>query len=373
MFPHAFAAVAGLLILVVVLRDAFETIVLPRRVNRRFRLTAGFYRTTWPPWRLVANAWPARYRESSLSWYGPCSLLLLIALWAFGIIVAFGVLHWSAGSALKLDGGHPSFFDDVYLSGTTFFTLGMGDVVPRVPIAKVLTVCEAGLGFGFLAVVIGYLPVIYQAFSRREIAISLLDARAGSPPSASELLWRHRDDAHQQDLVRLLLEWERWSAEVLESHLSYPVLAYFRSQHANTSWLAALTTILDTSALAMVGFDGWCMHQAQLTFAMARHAAVDLAQVFNARQPTGLPPRMSEDDFIGLSARLQESGLPFRGAAVAHQLDELRQMYEPYVQALGLHLALPLPPWKGDGNAPDNWRGAPWKTRTEEPRDNHFS
>ena len=125
------------------------------------------------------------FRENSLAWFGPLSLLVLLALWAFEHRHRVRDAALGAGSALKMDGGAPGFLDDLYLSGTTFFTLGMGDVVPRIAFAKLLTVCEAGLGFAFLAIIIGYLPVIYQAFSRREIAISLLDARAGSPPSAA--------------------------------------------------------------------------------------------------------------------------------------------------------------------------------------------
>jgi len=141
-------------------------------------------------------------------------------------------------------------------------------------------VIEAGVGFGFLALVIGYLPVLYQAFSRRELNITLLDARAGSPPSAEELL--RGFGAYQEELAVLLAEWERWGADVLESHLSYPVLSYYRSQHDNQSWLAALTTVLDASVLVMVASEGACSRQAGLTFAMARHAVVDLAQVLAA-------------------------------------------------------------------------------------------
>src|SRR5258708_11148681 len=118
-----------------------------------------------------------------------------------------------------------------------------------------MSVAEAGIGFGFLAAVIGYLPVLYQAFSRREIVISLLDARAGSPPSAGELI-RRLAAAHSMDSIRhLLVEWERWSAELLESHLSFPVLRFFRSQHDNQSWLGALTPILDTSAILIASTD----------------------------------------------------------------------------------------------------------------------
>src|SRR5712691_1810241 len=224
-------------------------------------------------------------------------------------------------------GTGPGFAADVYMSGTTFFTLGLGDVVPRTPLAKTLTVVEAGTGFAFLAAVIGYFPVIYQAFSRREMAISLLDARAGSPPTAGELLWRYRWDQHGDALGELLKEWERWAADVLESHLSYPALAYFRSQHYNQSWLGALTTMLDSSALVMVGLEGWCARQAALTFAMARHAVVDLAQVFNT-PPEEPAQRLSDAELSRLQARLAEAGLGLRDdVGAARQLAELRGMY----------------------------------------------
>jgi Sigma-54 interaction domain len=138
-------------------------------------------------------------------------------------------------------------------------------------------VSEAGIGFGFLAGVIGYLPVLYQAFSRREVIISLLDARAGSPPSATELVRRHSQAQGLDALRQLLQDWEIWTAELLESHLSYPVLAYYRSQHSHQSWLAALTTMLDSSALVLAAVPGACQHQAQLTFAMARLIHLGLA------------------------------------------------------------------------------------------------
>jgi Ion channel len=354
------AGVAGVVLLAVVLWDAFETIILPRRVSGRIRLTSLFYRSTWKPWRGTARLLSGRRRDAFLSFYGPLSLILLLALWAAGIVFAFGLLQWAAGSALTMTGGAPSFGADVYMSGTTFFTLGLGDVVPRTTLAKVLTTVEAGMGFAFLAVVIGYFPVIYQAFSRREVAISLLDARAGSPPSAAELLWRHRGDPGAAALADLLREWERWSADVLESHLSYPPLAYFRSQHYNESWVAALTTILDTSAIVIVGLEGWCVRQAELTFAMARHAVVDLAQVFST-PPGASEDRLSPADLARLRDRLASGGLRLKARPDFDvRLAELRRMYEPYVVALARHLALPLPPWMRAVERPDNWQTSAW-------------
>src|SRR5712692_3533397 len=182
-------AILGVALVFLVLWDAFETIVLPRRVVRRVRLTRMFYRATWRPWSAMA-IWisPGRRRETYLGYYGPLSLLFLLSVWAAGLVLGFALLHWGTGSGLNRPGETVRFSTDLYLSGTTFFTLGLGDVTPRTPLARALAFLESGMGFGFLALVIGYLPVLYQSFSRREVNITLLDARAGSPPSAEELL-----------------------------------------------------------------------------------------------------------------------------------------------------------------------------------------
>ncbi len=357
---HPLGAVAGTLLLLAMLRDAFETIVLPRQVRRRWRLSGFFYRTSWRAWRGLARRLRGSAREALLGVFGPLSLLLLIAVWALGIIVAFAILQWADGSSMHMAGHLPGFLDDLYVSGTTFFTLGLGDVTPDHTMAKVLVVTEAGIGFAFLAVVIGYMPVIYQAFSRREIAIAQLDARAGSPPAAGELLRRHGPDA-QEVLDRLLVDWERWSAEVLESHLSYAVLGYFRSQHRNQSWLMALTTVLDTSALVMVGFEGSCARQARLTFAMARHAAVDIAQVMRSEPPAQAVDRLGSPAFRELVHQLDGVGIRFEPREAERQLADLRLLYEPYVAALSRDLLLPLPAWTGDVTHQDNWKAAPWK------------
>ncbi len=229
-------------------------------------------------------------------------------------------------------------------------------------------VLEAGMGFGFLAIVISYLPALNQSFSRREVNISLLDARAGSPPSALEILRRHiRDHGREKanSLVALLHEWERWSAELLESHLSYPVLVYFRSQHDNQSWLAALTAILDTSAFVITHLEGEAVRQAQLTFAMARHAIVDLALVL--RRPPREPDtdRLPSEDLATLRAFLNSEEVQLQPQAdAAGRLTELRRMYEPYVHALSVRLRLPLPPWIPDMDRNDNWQTSAWGTST---------
>jgi hypothetical protein len=356
-------AILGVALLAVILWDVFETIILPRRVTRRFRLARMFYRVTWRPWRFVACLLQRRknLRESFLSYYGPLSLLALFVVWAVGLIFAFTILHYAAGSAINLAPNQkPGFWSDLYMSGTTFFTLGLGDVTPRSEAARVITVFEAGLGFGFLALVISYLPVLYGSFSRREVNISLLDARAGSPPSASEMLRRVAQRQNPQAFEENLREWEKWSAELMESHLSYPVLCYFRSQHNNQSWLAALTTVLDVSAVLIAYGQGALKWQAKLTFAISRHALVDLSQVLNTPPREFEEERLPPNELQELRALLIHAELSTCCPDEDQRLAELRRMYEPYARALSERLLMPIGKWAPETKVVDNWRTSAW-------------
>jgi hypothetical protein len=356
------AAIFAVALIAIVLWDAFEAIVLPRRVRRRVRITSVVYRATWLPWSALARKLHGERRESFLSVYGPISLIVLLAIWALAMILGFGLLQWALGSSVAALGSHAGFGTDLYFSGTTFFTLGLGDVIPRGGLARALTVIEAGTGFAFLALVIGYLPILYQAFSRRETSVTLLDARAGSPPTAAEFLRRHGPGCPAEDVTTLLRDWERWSAELLEAHLSYQTLMYFRSQHDNESWLGALTVILDVCALLQAGIDEMPAFQARLTFAMARHAAVDLSQVFGVsrREKLSHADRLSPADLERLVASLAASGVPLREPTKAlAKLAELRALYEPYVGNLSHLLMTPLPAWLPAQGAIDDWESSP--------------
>jgi hypothetical protein len=352
-------AYLGLFIIALTLLEAFETVVLPRRVTRWFRFTRMFYVLTWRPWKWVARRISGvRQRETFLSFYGPLSLLVLFVLWGLALLVGFAFLYYGNEAH---DPSRPSLAMCFYLSGTTLFTLGIGDVTPHTPVERFLTVFESGLGLGFLALVISYLPVIYSAFSRREVTIVLLDARAGSPPTAAELLRRHNGPHGMEALRQLFVDWERWSAELLESHISYPVVSYFRSQHSNESWLAALTTILDTTALLVAMGDSACSRQARLTFAMCRHTIVDLSQVFYARPVSPEADRLPPDEHKRLCEALREAGYELReDEASNRKLRQLREMYEPFLEALSRHLFVTLPPWILKQEIMDNWKTSAW-------------
>jgi len=358
----------GVALIAIVLWDAFETVVLPRTVSRRLRLTRIYIRATWRTWARIARGIRAEARrERFLAVYGPLSLLGLLAVWALGLVTGFAVLQWSAGSHLVTASGAATFLDDLYMSGTTFFTLGLGDVHPVGRVARALTVAESGLGFGFLAVVIAYFPVLYQAFARREVRLTLLDAWAGSPPAAAEVLRRLAAAGELQALEPFLKDWEYWCSELLESHISYPVIAFFRSQHQRQSWVSALATTLDLSALVVAGIEGVPAWQAHVTFAIARHTAIDLTQVLYA--PTDYAAdRLTGDDLDRLRRLLEDAGLrPARSAEADARLAELRRSYEPFIVGLGRSLMMPIPAWWRQGGAKDNWQSIPRR-----PSDQHL-
>jgi hypothetical protein len=376
-------ALASLVLIALVLIDAFEAVLSPRRVTRPYRPIRFFYATTWAAWRFIAMRIRApRRRATFLSLFGPLSLLALFGTWVVGLIVGFAVLAWSLGATLQSTsheqiglGGY------LYLSGVTFFTLGFGDLTPTGPYGRLLAVFEAGFGYAFLAAMLGYLPVLYQAYGRRELMISLLDARAGSPPSAGQFLLRMAQSHDVGVVDSFLAELERWAAELLESQLSFPMLGLYRSQHDNQSWLATLTTALDTCALLMSAIKDVNVYQAKLTFAMARHAAVDLGLVVNVRPQAPAHDRLDCERCAKLHQALAAAGLPLRDAPVVEQkLTELREMYEPFVNALSDRFLFPLPPFFAEQATVDNWQTSAWTRRTPgidklplDDRDQHFA
>ena len=366
---HIFLLLLGLVVLGAVMLDSFQTIILPRRPVVRFRLTRLFFLATWLPYTGIVNTIRDRRRREQLySFYGPLSLLALFVVWAIALLTGFALIYFGLHVPFN-DPSHPvTVFNRLrscfYVSGSTLFTLGLGDVVPASHATRFLVVLEAGTGLGFVALVIGYVPVLYTAFSTREMTVALLDARAGSPPTAGELLLRHRFDGGDVALTELLAEWERWSASMLETHISYPLLCYYRSQHDNQSWLSALTAVLDACALLITAVECSAQRQAQLTFATGRHVLVDIGHVFHRekveqRMREGSLTRLDDDEFSKLCDLLRGAGVPLCGdLSVRTRLDALRKLYEPHACAMAEYLRLDLPRWvppSADPAKPDIW------------------
>jgi hypothetical protein len=372
---HIAATLFGCFFLAAVLLDAFQTIILPRRPVGRFRLTRIFFLATYEPWLFVSRVCSTRrVREQLYSIYGPLALLVLFVVWALLLTGAYGLIYFGLHVPFTDPSQPVTLFQRLrtclYVSGTTIFTLGLGDVQPATPLARMFIVLEAGTGLGFVALVIGYVPVLYNAFSAREIPVAMLDARAGSPPTAGELLLRHNFQGGHEALTALLAEWERWCAEMLETHISYPILCYYRSQHDNQSWLSALTAVLDTCALIITTIDtgkdnGRSTRQAQLTFAIGRHTLVDLGHVFNREKReqelrSAPPVRLDDAEYERLCTLLAEAGFCLCGDLDNRErLLAIRRLYEPHAQGLAEYHRLTLPAWvpppRDPSRKPDGW------------------
>lgn len=357
------SVIVGILILLVVLVDTFETIIVPRTVSRPLRLANLLVSVLWKGWRAIGRCLTRR-REAWLGSFGPLSLVVLIVCWAVLLALGFALIQVGLGTPLSGDQS-PNFAVHLYMSATTLFTLGYGDMTALDGLGRTVSVIEAGVGFGFLAVVVGYLPVLYQSFSRREATILLMDARAGSPPAGCELLCRSGSDL--RSLARLLGEFEHWSASLLESYLSYPILAYYRSQHDKLTWLGSITAVLDACCLIELGFKEKLEghrelgRQAEHTFAIARHLIVDLAYIVGAPPMQGTADRLPSEVLRAIYLKLDSVGMQLHRSANSEKALALRRReYEPYLEGLAHHLLLTVPPIWNEKDAPDSWQASAW-------------
>ena len=359
------AGVLSLALIALMLAEFFVVFLLPRRVKRDPRIARNVFWMVWKPWRAVASRLPRVAGDTMLGIFGPFALLGILGVLSSGVIAGFTGLHWANRS--HLDGHAADLADDLYFSAGSFLSAST-PLDPNNGLAKLLQIAEAATGFGVLFIAIGYLPALFQAFSRRETAVSQLDPRAGSPPTAGALLVRSGERGGWQDLDAYLHEWETWTAELMETQLSYPVIGYFRSQHINQNWLAALTTVVDSCAFSIAYAPEGAAEAAGLTFAIGRHALADIAYSFRVAAPRDVPDRLPARDLAELRARLEGSGLNLvEDEAADERLRELRESYERYAVAIGRQLALPLPGWLPPDDKIENWRLASAHRRRDKP------
>ncbi len=353
-----FYAVLGFILIVVVLVDAFETIILPRRVSRRFRLARIFYKTFWKLWikekKLIKD--PNKIK-AYLGTFGPLSLIILIGIWAILLIFGFSLINYGLQIAIEDPTKTRGFLSYFLVSGGTFFPVELVDTYTLGVEGKLLAIIEGGVGFAFLAMVIGYLPVLYQAFSRREVNINLLDSHAGSPPNALYMLQQLSKNEITEELKSQLQKWELWCAELLETHLSYPVLAYYRSQHDDQSWVAALLMILDASTIVLASNNTKLHSFAKSTFAIARHASADLTQAFFLTPHGPHHERLSKQDLAQIRKLLANSDFSLKeGNKAEEKLLLLRKLYEPQMQALSDYFHMPITPFILQKDLVEAWR-----------------
>jgi hypothetical protein len=353
--------ILGAALVLLMLFEIFLAFLLPRRVKRDPLLARRVAIYAFGPWRALARRLPEHTGDTLLGMYGPFGLLLDLGLWVVLLMFGYACLQYGGGSHLRVGAG-VSFGQDLYFASATLVSSGTAGLSAHSTFARIVQVADAATGLGVLTIVISYLPSLYQAFSRRETTVSQLDARAGSPPSAGRLVVRATQRGGWPALNEYLRGWEVWSAELMETHLSYPTLAYFRSQHVNQNWLSALVTILDASALAVCAAPEGTVEEARFTFAISRHAIADLAYTFRVKPHDDGLDRLPPDDFDALIAEVCSSGVELRDSpeAIRARLERFRALYEPYAQVLAERVELRLPPWLAPESPTDNWRTTAW-------------
>ncbi len=337
---------AGLVLLAAVSYDLFQSVVLPRPAARKFQLGRLIIRPLWLAWRWVfLRGTKVEKSEARLAVFGPFALLTLFAIWGFAIIVSY---------SLMLDAVHEQFrppindyFTSFYVSGTTLVPLAYGDFVPEQGLARALIFVESATGVGVAALAISMLFELYGSFRSREESVVALDALAGAPPSAVQLLETAAQPGMDDVLKETFDEWRKWSAMVLESHLAYPLLVYFRSSHDNEAWINSFGAVMDAAALMMTSTDDRSKGTARLMFIVGNHLVEDISWAL--RLKTKPDPIIERSEYSAAVARIKAAGYNAHDGDEAWEtFSHYRSKYASTLNLMAQLLAAPPAQWVGD-------------------------
>jgi hypothetical protein len=336
----------GVLVVVVTGYDLFQAIVLPRPAVARLLFTPGLVRIAWHGWRRLARLLHRpRRAEAMRGAFGPLMVLCLLAVWALFMLLGFGLELNALRDQIRTP--PRGLGDSLYLSALSMFTLGYSTSVPVGGAARLVTGFEAAVGLGMVALVISLLFSLFNAFQRREALVLTLDAAAGAPPSGVQLLENMAQFSLVGDLDGLFVDWTNWAAEVLESHLAFPLLLYFRSSHDNEAWLNSFGAVMDAAALVMTTLEDLPQGRALVFLRVGKHLVDDLALYLGV--PRDGAPGLEADEHAQACDRLAASGYRLRPRDAAwHQFARLRRQYGPVLARLASEFEVVPAQWIGD-------------------------
>jgi len=337
----------GVAVTLFILNDVFQSVVVPRPTPARYRLSRWVIVPGWRLWRwLGLRMASSNERERMLGTFAPLAVVVLLLVWVSGLIIGFGLQF----HALR-DQIHPApqgIFSAFYFAGTSVLTIGFGDFVATSGPARLGSLAAGITGLGTIALAISFLFSLYASFQRREVLVVSLDARAGAPPSGVSLLETYSQFGLEDDLPRLFGEWEKWAAEVLDSHLAYPILAYFRSSHDNESWISAIGAVLDAATLMVTTVADQPRGPAKMMLAMGRHLVEDLGRFFR-QIPQGREAGVEREEFDLARDRLAAAGYQLLGPEESWvAFLRLRSDYAGTLNAMAKWWAAPPAQWIGD-------------------------
>ena len=333
--------VVGVSLVGITLADAIGTLVVTRGLTARWLPTRGFYSATWRMWRALGQRFEGTRREAFLSAYAPLTLLGLLAIWLLGLLVGWALVYLGAEGSLEGDDG---FLSLVYYSGTCLFTLGFGDILATNDWLRVLALLEAGTGVATMALAISYLPALYGAYGRREARLLTLDDPSGTRLTPSSIVVQWAPDGDLSRLYQFFAEWEAWTADILESHVSYPMLALFRSQHSGQSWITALGVVTDAATITCSTVPGADRREPYFMYRRGRRALHEIARRLPQHQVA--EGRFGREHFDVGYERLRAAGLPVRSADEAWERQlAMRSTYATTLQSLIDYLLAPAGFW----------------------------
>ncbi|HTU83645.1 MAG TPA: potassium channel family protein [Candidatus Acidoferrales bacterium] len=347
-FDWLWVALGGVLVLWV-LNDVFQSVIVPRAVGNRYRLSFNLRRLMWYAWPKVAlqlYAGDDDRREDFLAIFAPFALTAAVLSWAGMLIVGYGVIFYGLRSGLAPP--VRSLGAATYFAGTTLTTIGFGDFVGRNAATRFFSVCAAVNGLVLFSVTTAYLFALFGSFQTREAFVVGIGARAGAPPSGVGLLAIAGHSQTVDGLPALFFDAQLWTAMLMETHLAYPILGYFRSSHDYQSWVGTLGTLLDAATLLMTAIDGVPSGQARILYNVGRHAALDLSKYYRASVAGGAP-LVERSEFDHACERLANAGYTVRDRTLAWQrFSELRATYAPHLNAIASLFLIPPLQWIGD-------------------------
>ncbi len=341
--------IVGAAVVLAILMDVFLGAVVPRRapnLGRSLRVSGYVIRGLWLPWREVGlRQSSAERREGWLGSFGALAVLLLLAAWTAGLMLGYGLLLHALRT--QLSPAPENLGTAIYFAGVSMLTLGFGDIVATGGAARAITLVAAANGLGLFALVITLFFTLYASFQRREAAVLVLEAGAGAPPSGVTLLETYALGGILDELPRVFADWQAWAAEVLDSHLAYPVLAYFRSSHDGDSWISSLGAVMDAATLVLTTVEGGPKGRAKLARALGDHCLEDLVQSFGLDADPEVGVERAE--FDEARRRLERAGFTLRDADESWaSFARLRAEYAGRVNALARFWAAPPAQWIGD-------------------------
>jgi Ion channel len=349
MLLNVASIVLGVLVILAALNDVFQSVVMPRATARSFRVSFYFWRSAWHIWPRLSWRFysvDTDRREELLAVFAPLMLIALIGFWVGLLILGFALILWGLRGGIVPS--HGSFAAMLYFAGTSLLTIGFGDVVGRAALPRLVSVLAGLGGLSLLSITTAYLFAIFGSFQQREAFVVTTAARAGAPPSGVNLLAIAGYTCTQSDLPALMIDSQRWAAAVMESHLAYPVLAFFRSSHDEQSWVGTLGTLLDAATLTMTTIDGLLDGQARVFYNVGRHAARDLARYFRVDDAEE-SVEIERSEFDNACDRLASAGYRLRDRDEAwNRFSNLRSGYARRLNELARFFEIPPLQWIGD-------------------------